>query len=300
MRIIAVGKYIPEGRISNYKQAEKFGKNTSFIDKKIGFKSISIASDETIKDMCMHAYEDLKSKIDIPIGKIEVVQTVVQRPDQFMPSMSAILHNEIGLKQECMTFDVVHACSGYIYGLQLINSLDVEYALLFTCDKYRQVIDEADENVAMIFGDGATVTLLAKKDSGAAIEGFDFGTLPNSWECIMGQEYLRMDGSEIFRNAAFNVPTSIKKVLDTCGTTMAEVDEIVLHQATKKIVDFLALQLKADDKISFWAAEYGNLGQSSIPAVLAEHSEIIQKNNVVLCGFGAGFTWGTVLLRYTK
>lgn len=299
MRIVAVGKYIPEKRISNYEQAEKFEKSSSFIDKKIGFKSISKAYDETIKDMCMRAYDDLKSKVDIPLDRIGAIQTVIQKPDQFMPNMSAILHNELGITQECMVFDIVHACTGYIYGLKLINSLDVEYALLFTCDKYRQVIDENDENVAMIFGDGATVTLLATDNGrGAIIDEFDFGTLPNSWKCIVGQDYIRMDGSEIFRNAAFNVPKSINRLLEKCKIAIDEVGEIVLHQATKKIVDFLALQLKAEEKIYFWAEEYGNLGQSSIPMVLAEHPEILQKDNVILCGFGAGFTWGTVLLKH--
>lgn len=298
MRIVAVGKYIPKERISNYEQAEKFGKNADFIDKKIGFKSISVAYNETIKDMCMRAYEDLKRKIDIPLDKIGAVLTVVQKPDQFMPNMSAILHNELGISQDCMVLDVVHACTGYIYGLKTMDSLNVEFALLFTCDKYRQVIDENDENVAMIFGDGATVTLLAKDNVGSAvIEEFDFGTLPNSWGCIVGREYVRMDGSEIFRNAAFNVPKSIKRVLEKREMTIDGVNEIILHQATKKIVDFLALQLKAEDKTCFWAEEYGNLGQSSIPMVLAEHQELLLKDNVILCGFGAGFSWGTVLLK---
>lgn len=301
MRIVAVGKYIPEKRVSNYKKAEGFGRKDSFIDKKIGFRQLSVADkDETILDMCMKAYEDLISKVKIDPDKLDLITTVVQRPDQFMPNMSSVIHNSVGASKKCMAFDIVHACSGYAAALRVVNAMGVKYALIFTADKYSDVVSEKDENVAMIFADGATATLLSVDEAGYEIIDYDMGTLPDSWQCITGKEYIKMDGALIFRNASFEVPESIERVLSRNHLVKDDIDKILLHQATKKIVEFISLQMKCEDKIEFCAGDYGNTGQSSIPMELSDINDLSIYKRLILCGFGAGFSWGTILLQYQQ
>lgn len=301
MKIIAVGKYIPENRISNYERAENFGRKKSFIDKKIGFRSLSVADkNESVRDMCIKAYSDLISKVDIDVNKLEIITTVVQRPDQFMPNMSAVIHNCIGAEKNCMAFDIVHACSGYAYALNIVNSMNVKYALIFTADKYSEVVSENDENVAMIFADGATATLISTEGNGYEICDSDMGNLPASWQCITGKDFINMNGAEIFRNASFEVPESINKILKRNNLAKDDIDRIFLHQATKKIVDFLSFQLECPEKVSFLAEDYGNTGQSSLPIILSDIEDFSAYSHVILCGFGAGFSWGTVLLKYVS
>lgn len=306
IKIAAIGTYIPEGRQSNYPKAKQFGYEDQFIDQKLGFQSIAVKDrEETTFDMCYEAVKKLDNIIDLKTKDIQLVTVVSQNPSQAFPHMAAMIHNKLNLNENCMTFDIAQACSGYIHALEIAKTLmdtqQIDYALVCTTDSYRDIINEDDRNVSMIFGDGATATLLCRSsEPGYEILDSTFKTLPNSYECLVSDGgVLRMDGRSVFNYAAKEVPRSIEVVLDKYKLDKEDLDLILFHQGSKFIVDSLTKLIRIPaEKTEFGSSNYGNTASSSIPLLLSKYFGKNAKCNVVLCGFGSGFTLGTSLLKF--
>lgn len=307
-KIVAVGCYLPPARRSNYPQAERFGYEPAFIENKLGFTAVAVKdADETTLDMCLRAYQDLRSKVEPESLDVQLVTVVTQNPTSRIPHVSAVLHSALGLGAGCMTFDISQGCSGFVHALAIVSatmdSLHLDSALIFTSDPYQDILDQDDKNTIMIFGDGATVTLLTRTPSdGFALIDAEFGTSPGSDDCLaLTGQCLKMDGRRVFDYAARAVPGSITRILDRNHLTHADVDLYLLHQGSKFIVDSLAKLLRIEScKAPFAAAEYGNTVASSIPMLLAKYFDADARSHVILSGFGVGFTWGTCLLAYSK
>lgn len=299
-----IGTYFPKKYICNTDTAMKHGYDEKFVKEKIGFKKLLRKDEsETVVDFCINAFNDLKSKLDFNNEDIGLVTVVTQNPDKNVPHVSAIVHNELGLSKECMTFDISQGCSGYCHALEIVRSLmtvkNINKSLIFTCDLYSKIIDMDNRDVNMIFGDAATVTLLTLEPGGLYIKDSEFGTLPNSNDCLVCTNSLQMKGNDVFNYACSEVPASIDKLLTKNNINRDEIDYFVFHQGTKFMVEFLKRLMKIEgDKASFSAADIGNTVSSSIPIQLESfvNSEIKVKN-IVISGFGVGFTWGNILLK---
>jgi 3-oxoacyl-[acyl-carrier-protein] synthase-3 len=290
--------------LSNYDNAQKFGYDNSFVDEKLGFRMLSRKGmNETAIDMCYKAYQDLSNNETIELEKIGLVVVVTQNPTYKVPHSSAILHNVLGLQKSCITFDISQGCSGYCHALMIMqsvmDSMNINTALLFTCDCYSEIINEDDKNVGMIFGDAASVTLLDKLRNGYIIKNSVFGTLPDSNDCLILRDFLRMDGRKVFQYACGEVPCSVMDLLDK--TEKESVELYIFHPGTKFIVDSLVRLLELpEEKVEFSASEYGNTVSSSIPIQLSKYTGSKYKQKVIISGFGVGFTWGSCLLEYSQ
>ena len=229
---------------------------------------------------------------------------VTQNPDSNIPHMSAILHNKLGMNKDCMTFDISQGCSGYCHALEIIKDImisrNIQKSLIFTCDLYSKIIDMNNRNVNMIFGDAATVTLLDKEVGRYAIVDSNFGTLPESNDCLkIINNKLEMNGNQVFNYACKEIPNSIKQLLDKRSLGIEDIDCFLLHQGTKFMVEFIRKLLKLpEEKAKFSAIDIGNTVSSSIPIQLIEKfKEYHKKDYIILSGFGVGFTWGNVLIK---
>lgn len=308
VKIIAIGTYIAKNIQSNYNKSKRFGYDDNFLENKLGFKSISVRNeDETTLDMCLSAFEDLRKKVDIDLNDIQLVTVVTQNPTINIPHTSAMVHNLLKLSKNCMTFDISQGCSGFCHALQIIkslmNSLNFNNALIFTSDSYRNIVDENDPNVSMIFGDGAAATLLSRGGGeGYEIIDASFGTAVNSYECLITKnKKLSMDGGSVFRNAAVEVPPDINQLVKRNNLLLKEMDLFLFHQGSKFIVDSLAKIIGVDsNKTEFSSSEYGNTVSSSLPILLSNYFGEHSKTKVLISGFGVGFTWGNCLLQYEK
>lgn len=218
--------------------------------------------------------------------------------------MSAILHNKLNISKECMTFDISQGCSGYCHAIEIIKDImiakNIKSSLIFTCDLYSRIVDRDNKNVNMIFGDAATVTLLTAEEGEYSIIDSDFGTLPNSNECLTCKEgHLDMNGNQVFNYACKEVPRSIQELLNRNNIQIENVGCFLLHQGTKFMVEFIRRKLNvSEQKAKFSAVDIGNTVSSAIPIQIAD---IMNKNNkykyMVLSGFGVGFTWGNILIK---
>lgn len=305
-RIHAIGTYLPSRREPNRDLAETFGFKPEFIQDVLGFVARSTKEpNETTSDLCVRAFEDLCEHARIDTGQIQLAAVVTQNPDLKIPHTAAIVHNKLGLAKSCMTFDISQGCAGYCHGVAIIaglmESANLDHAVLFTCDPYTDIIDATDKDVALLFGDAATASYFSREGSGYRLVDSNFGTLPKSYECLLCDDLLKMDGHAVFNNAAKQIPASIGELLARSDTPIEEVDRFLLHQASKYIVEFIRTRLKVSaEHAPFVAADYGNTVSSSIPLMLQEYVATCELDVLLLSGFGIGFSWANNLLRVAR
>lgn len=301
-----IGSYIPEKRVSNYERTEKFGITADFIDEKIGVKSISIkdSADES-SDLCVKAFANLTAKTKIKKEDIDVLIVITQNPDFSLPQTSAIVHGKLDMPEKCASFDISLGCSGFVYGLSVIQSFmkenEFKTGLLFTSDPYSKIINPDDKNTSLLFGDAAAVTLIS--DSPKYVTGkFSYGTTGKDYQdliCKGGK--LIMNGRSVFNFAAKTVPKDVINCMNLNHLTMAEIDRFVFHQGSLHIVNTIAKRLELPTgKVVFDAWNYGNTVSSSIPILL--ENEINSKDNkiIFISGFGVGLSWASTVLIQAK
>jgi 3-oxoacyl-[acyl-carrier-protein] synthase-3 len=290
MSIRGIGVYLPPERVSNLEHAPQLGFDEPFVRNKIGVihRTLKQPGEET-SDLCVKAFENLTATERIDPASIELLCVVTQNPDCKVPHTAAIVHQKLGLGKRCMTFDLSQGCAGFTHGVQVVEALikqgGLQQALLFTCDPYSKIVDRADRNTALLFGDAASVSHLTSRKGGYALIDAAFGTIPGSWECIVCKDQLSMDGRLVLENAMRSVPASVRELLTKNGLS-------------KHICTLLQRELGLpDDKVPFDIAEYGNTVSSSIPILMKRFLFGTGHRRAVLSGFGVGFSWGTCLIE---
>ena len=302
--ILDIGIYLPEGRVSNFAKLAKFGVDETFITEKVGVRARAImAAGETTTDLCVSAFADLELRGGPMRENVDCIVVVTQNPGANIPHLSARIQAALNIPERCACFDISLGCSGYVYGLSIIQAFMVANGLcnglLFTCDPYSTIIDEADKNTSMLFGDAATVTWIGKEPR-LASGRFTFGTLGSEHAeltCANAAGPLFMNGRAVFNFAARYVPADINQLLETNAVSIDSVDRFIFHQGSKYIVDTLRKLLRLDyTKVPFDIIEYGNTVSSSIPMILARDLGEPAYRTFVLCGFGADLSWASVVL----
>lgn len=301
--IEGIGVYLPSNRISNYSLKEKFEMDDYFIENKIGVASVARkAEDEDTSDLGVKAFHSLQQKMGFNPEDIECLFVVTQNPDYNLPHTSAIIHGKLELQDQCACFDISLGCSGFVYGLSAIESFmlqnQMEKGILITADPYSKVINSEDKNTSVLFGDGASATLVStnpKLISGA----YTFGTRGKDHQGLICQDnLLSMSGHAIFNFAAKTVPADIKTALSKNNLDLEDIDCFVFHQGSKYIVDTLRKRLKINpEKVPFVINEYGNTVSSSIPIILADIMDEEGMNKLLISGFGVGLSWASTVLK---
>ncbi len=298
-----IRSYIPKDRISNYEKKEKFNISDDFIENKLGVKSITrIEPNQDTSDLCCEAYKKLiaNNKVLDPAA-IDVLIVCTQNPDYSLPHTSAIVHGKLNFSENCASFDISLGCSGYVYGLAIIQSFmssaNLNHGLLFTADPYSKVIDQDDKNTSLLFGDASSVTYINRNPVFTSGK-FTFGTRGKGFEYLICRDKkLTMNGREIFNFAAGTIPKDIKELLKLNHVTLNDIDRFLLHPGSKYIIDFLIKRMQLPkEKTPYVIEEYGNTVSSSIPIMLKKYLSDKNIKRVVLSGFGVGLSWASGLL----
>lgn len=304
--IQGIGIYLPSMRFSNLERMEKFQISEDFIQEKIGFIGLARkASNEETSDLCIRAWQDFQSINCLSLDEVECLVVCTQNPDGHgLPHTSAIVHQELGLSQDCAVFDISLGCSGYVYGLSIIQSFmeanRLKNGLLFTADPYSKVMDEDDKKTATLFGDGAAVSWIGRNPR-FRTGRFLFGSDGSKNESIIVREQgrLEMNGRAVFTFSVRVVPHNIRNMLELNELSVKQIDLFLLHQGSLHIINTIANALGVPSEVCpFYAAEYGNTVSSSLPMLLHKEFNNTKMNTVVLSGFGVGLSWAsTVLFR---
>ncbi len=289
-------------RINNYDRATALGATDDLIKNKIGIESVRRKmADQDTSDIALQAAQKIFDSSSLELKDIECLIVITQNPDGFgLPHTSAVLHGKLDLDESVACFDISLGCSGYVYGLSVItsfmNSNNMTCGLLISADPYSKILDENDRNTAMIFGDAATATLISEQCIWS-IGKFDFGTAGKKGDAlrISDERKLVMNGRAVFNFSATEVPKSIQKTLELNNMLMEDVDQIILHQGSRFIVETIAKRLDEHDRIKFYAMDYGNTVSSSIPIILADQTSS-RNRTIMLSGFGVGLSWATTII----
>ena len=327
-----IAYYLPQKVVTNEEIVKEFPEwSVEKIADKVGVNKRHVASlDETASDMAIKAAEILFQKDIVSKKDVDFVLLCTQSPDYFLPSSSCIIQNKLGLRTDIGAFDFNLGCSGYVYGLSIAKGLVVSgvatNVLLLTAETYNKHIHPKDKGNRTIFGDAATATIVS--DEGfAEIGNFQLGTNgdgagnlivktgglrnPEKADDLrfdekngtpISSDYLFMDGGEIYVFTLMNVPKLIKKTLVKNGIEKDQVGLYVFHQANKYMLDVLKKTCKIEDsKFFYYLSDVGNTVSNSIPIALVEamrNKSIVEGMNVVLAGFGVGYSWGGNVLKF--
>lgn len=323
--------YLPERVITNEEIVADFPEwSVDKIAAKVGVnKRHVVGDDETAADMAIRAAECLFQKGSVAKEGIDYILYCTQSPDYKLPTSACIIQSSLGLNRTIGALDFNLGCSGYVYGLSLAKGLIAggiaRNVLLLTSETYNKYLHPKDKGNRTIFGDAASATIIST-DGFAEIGNFSLGTDGTGAENLMvrtggarypqlandlqfdehsnpiSSDYLYMNGSEIFTFTLDNVPPLITDTLQQNNLQKEDIGLFVYHQANKYMLDFLRKKSKIDkDKFYYALSEFGNTVSNSIPIALAEamkDGSIHSGMNVLIAGFGVGYSWGGTVLLY--
>ena len=317
VKISGIACAVPANKVMTDSYKEHFGEAVvERFKKATGIESRYISDGkQTISDLSFVAAEALIKSKGLTGADFDAVILVTQTADYKIPSTSYLLHKRLGIKQDCLVFDINLGCSGFVNGVYflagLIESGTIERALLLVgdSDTNHQVTD--DTSFTMMFGDASSATIIEKGNGVIRgmirSDGEGFNTLitpvPGSrFPGVLSPEEVglqkKMDGDDVFLFTITKIPRLFKEFYKTFDCDEADFDYYILHQANLMIVNQIAKKLKLpSEKVPISLNEYGNTDGSSVPVGivdLCEKNKIKEKIKLITSGFGIGLSWGIV------
>ena len=329
-KIIGVSCVIPKKSLSLYDEPNLYDGNQKKIKRVVessGFLNRRVADEGvTSSDLCFKAAEDLLSHVDVKKDEIDAILFISYTGDYLMPATSYVLHNRLGLSENCLCMDIPQACSGYEFGLYqasvLVNN-GCRNVLLCVGDTFSKFTDMFRNNTAPVFGDAGTATLITY-DENAKPWKFSFHTDSVGYDALICKNggfrnpftkdmfyedckpmYLAgMDGARVFDFTMKRVQSSVSEMLEYANESPENMDYFIMHQANKMILDYLREKCALQD-MPYWndVTNYGNTVSSSIPIALDEMMSLEKSSDmkrVLIIGFGVGLSWGGCIVNLSR
>lgn len=303
--LIGTGSALPKTIVTNNELAKKIDTSDEWIITRTGIKQRYIVSeDENSLTLSLEAAKNAIDAAAINADEIDTVIVASMTPAQNMPSTASLLQKELGLKPG-IAFDINVACSGFIYGINLVNMLiknaSAKCVLLVGVDVMSSVLDWQDRNTCVLFGDGAGAVLI-KESAENKLYGGIMNADGNYSDMLDAKPLLSMQGREVFKHAVKELEKLVPNTLDKFGLNFSDIDWLVAHQANIRIIQATAKLLNMPmEKAIVTVDQHANTAAASIPLALdyAVRANLIKKGDCLLLeAFGAGFTWGSFVMRY--
>lgn len=321
--IIGVGSCVPPSVITNDELTKLVDTSDEWITTRTGIKQRRVVTgDEGVADLAIGAAKEALRSANMEGKEIDLIIVACSTPDVVYPATSCQVQHAIGAVNAA-GFDMALACSGFVYGLiiaqQFIRTGMRKNALVIGADIHSHYTNWYDRNTCILFGDGAGAAILTRTDGPDSFLANDFHldgskgmelTLYNNLEnCPLVapktpvNNYVYMNGREVFKFAVGVVPQSIQLVLDQAGLDIDKIDHFVLHQANIRIMHAMSERLGIpEEKLVVNLDQYGNTSAASIPIALNQavlEGRIKPGELLVFCGFGAGLAWASTICRWT-
>lgn len=317
-RVIGTGGYLPAEVRTNEQISKIVDTSDSWIYERTGIKSRRIAGpNETASSMAEIAARQAIDAAGCDPQDIDLIIVATGSPDRVYPSTGCLLQQRLGIKN-CVAFDVQAACSGSIFALsiadQYIKTGAAKKVLIVGSEVCSRLVDWTDRSTCILFGDGAGALLLGASDETGVLSTHihSDGDYEDLLYCANPQvaseanrhqpPYISMRGNEVFKVAVNTLGRIVDETLAANNMEKSDVDWLVPHQANMRIIVATAKKLKMSmDHVVLTLEEQGNTSSASV--LLAFNEAVrdgrIQRGQVVLLeAFGAGFTWGSALIRY--
>jgi 3-oxoacyl-[acyl-carrier-protein] synthase-3 len=324
VEIAATGRYLPDNVVTNDDLAQRMDTSDEWIFSRTGIRERRIAPDDMCAaDMAAGAARQAMERAGVEPGEVDILILSTATPDRWLPSTACDVQALLGCSN-AVAFDLMAACSGFIYGLSMAEGYLAagrgEVALVVSTEKMSAIVDWEDRATCVLFGDGAGAAVVRPSNgSGRGIlsshlqSDGNLGNLlyrpsggavhPMSQEVLDDKSYLvRMQGREIFKNAVRSMAEACDIALQSAGLTAEDVDILVPHQANIRIIEATAKYAGIPmEKVYVNVDRYGNMSSATVPVAL---DEVVEKgligpgSNVLIVAFGAGLTWGATVLRW--
>jgi 3-oxoacyl-[acyl-carrier-protein] synthase III len=316
--ITGLGCKVPDRVVTNDELSQYVDTSDEWIIERTGIRERRIAApEEALSDLAIPACEDALRQAGLQGSDIDLLIVATVTPDMMFPSTAAILADRLGAR-DAGAYDLSAGCTGFMYALaqaygMLAGGL-ARRALVVGGDILSRILDWDDRSTLVLFGDGVgAVVLQAVPQQGFL--GFELGAdgagganlwLPGSGSRLFDdpEKYVKMNGREVFKFATRILVQSAEELLDTCGISIEDVDLYIPHQANVRIIDHATRKLGVpSERVVINVDRYGNTSSGSIPLALADAAadgRLRPGQLVLMTGMGAGLTWGSALMRWTK
>lgn len=321
--ITAVGKYLPEYRLTNKILETMVETNDEWIVSRTGIKERRIlkGEDKGTSFMAIKAVEDLLSKSKTNPKEIDLIVVATATPDMQAASTAAFVASSVGATN-AFGFDLDSACSSFLFGMSTVSAFiesgKYKKVILIGADKNSSMIDYSDRATCIIFGDGAGAVLFEpnKEDFGLQDEylrtdgsGRQFlqvakggSQKPFKKGDVFGDEdcFVHQEGRTVFKNAVFNMADVCGKILERNNLAKKDISWLAAHQANKRIIDATANRVELDEsKVMTNIENYGNTTSATLPLLLADYESQLKKGDkIIFAAFGGGFSWGAIYLKW--
>jgi 3-oxoacyl-[acyl-carrier-protein] synthase III len=322
--ITAVGHYAPPKVLTNAELEKMVDTNDEWIRTRTGISERRILEHGATSDLAVGAIQSMLAHRKIAATEIDIIIVATVTPDMFFPSTACVVQEKIGASN-AWGFDLSGACSGFLYalvtGAQFIENGTASKVLVVGADKMSSIIDYTDRNTCILFGDAGGAVLLEPSDDpeygmidnrmysdgsgGAYLYMKGGGSLnPSTHETVDAKmQYIFQDGKPVFKAAVKGMADVSAEIMQRNNLKGADVSWLVPHQANLRIIDATADRMGlSHDKVMINIGKYGNTTAATIPLCLSEwwlDGRLRKGQNIVLASFGAGYTWGAVLVKWS-
>tara|TARA_B100000959_G_scaffold207448_1_gene217652 strand:- start:287 stop:1285 length:999 start_codon:yes stop_codon:yes gene_type:complete len=324
--IVGTGSYVPDKVLTNFDIEKMVDTSDEWIKTRTGISERRIANKkEACSDLAVKASKKALKHAGIKAKDIDMILVATATPDMLFPSTACMVQLGIGAKN-AFAYDLSAACSGFVYGLsvaeQYIKSERYKTILLIGSEIFSRITNWNDRSTCILFGDGAGAVvvraeMIRKKEGILSTHLHSDGHYhdllfvpgggsrrPISEKIINEKEHLiKMKGNETFKVAVRFMVNAAREAISYNDYTIEDINLVIPHQANKRIIDAVAKKLNLpEEKIFVNVMKYGNTSAASIPLALDEavREKRIKKNDIVLLtAFGAGFTWGSAIIKWS-
>ena len=321
--ISGTGSYAPPRVLTNFDLEKMVDTSDEWIITRTGIKERRSAEDGTAaSDLALEASKIALEEAQLTPDQIDLILLGTVTPDYILPSTACILQDKLKAKNAAV-LDIVAACSGFIYGLSIASAFisisQYKNILVIGVETLSKIVNWKDRNTCVIFGDGAGAAVVSATTEDKGILGTFLsgdGSLANLLHIPIGgaktpltkeniglnEHFIHMEGSEVFKSAVRAMEDAAEHIIQKIGLTPEDVDLLIPHQANIRIIEALAKRLKLPmNKVYVNIDRYGNTSAASVPIALDEARKkgLIKEGNIsLLVAFGAGFTWGSAVIKW--
>ena len=313
--ITGIGSYLPSHIVTNSDLAERIETSDAWIRERTGITQRHIAADdETTSDLGFMAAQRAIADAGLTIDEIDLIVVATTTPDYTFPAVATLIQERLGMRHGA-AFDIQAVCSGFIYGLHVVEKLvragGIRNAVIIGAETFSRILDWEDRSTCVLFGDGAGAAVVsAKSEAGGVLSSFirsdgryrellyvDGG--PSKTKTV---GHVRMVGNQVFKHAVTDIAAAMRQCAEDANIAIADIDWFVPHQANQRILNGVAKKLSIPTrKVISSVALHANTSAASVPLALdcaIKDGRIKKGDRIMLEAFGGGFTWGAVLFDY--
>ena len=323
--ITGIGHFVPERKLTNFDLEQMVDTNDEWIYTRTGIRERGILDkDKGVSYMAIKAAKKVLAQTNTHPDEIDLIIMATTTFDMLFPSTASIVQDALNAKN-CWGYDLVAGCSGFLFAIstasQFIETGKHKKIMVIGADKMSSVLNYKDRNTCIIFGDGAGAVLLEPSgENNYGIEDYinhidgsggqylymqGGGSLnPPTHETIdKNMHFIQQDGKVLFKNAIIEMTNSFKEIIEKNNLTAQDINFFIPHQANARIIKAVAEKLGlTKDQAIINIEKHGNTTAATIPIAISElyqNGKLKKGNRVILSAFGTGFSWGSLLLKWS-